>query len=62
MSLITCCNCEEDCTARHFLCDVQTDSVWCPDCFALTACSAGVHGEGCPTLVMSDDVVKALQS
>lgn len=55
---IICCNCDSDCTARHFLCGVQTDVSWCPNCFALTACNAGVHGDGCSTLVMRDDAPK----
>jgi hypothetical protein len=50
---VICCNCDKDCTTHHWMCDVQTENVWCPECFEKTACHAGVHGEGCPTQVFN---------
>lgn len=52
--IILCCNCDHDTTPRFFTCDEDPDALWCTDCFALTACSAGVHGEGCATQVNND--------
>lgn len=50
-----CCNCDKDCTAHHWMCDEpDQDGAWCPDCWEKTACSQGVHGEGCPTQVFGD--------
>lgn len=53
MASVICCNCEADCTRRYFMCE-EDDGQWCPECWEKTACCAGVHGEGCPTLVMGD--------
>ncbi len=52
--IVICSNCECDCSAQHYMCD-QDDWTLCPDCFEKTACAAGVHGEGCPTLVLNGD-------
>lgn len=50
-----CANCEKPCPRHFIMCDEETDdTVWCPECFQKTACSAGVHGEGCATAVFDD--------
>lgn len=51
---VTCCNCGRDCSRHYFMCDYDTGE-WCPECWDNTACGNGVHGEGCPTQVFSDD-------
>ena len=53
---VMCCNCEQDCTGHHFMCDeADQNGEWCPRCWELTACCAGVHGEGCATQVFRCD-------
>lgn len=47
----TCFKCATDCTTRHFICDAA-DGEFCPDCFALTPCGLGEHGESCRTHVI----------
>jgi hypothetical protein len=54
---VMCCNCDKDCTRHHFMCDAaDQNGEWCPECFELTACYAGVHGEGCSTRVFASSV------
>ncbi len=48
--MTTCCNCDKDTSNLYFMCDML-DGEWCPECWEKTACSQGVHGEGCPTKV-----------
>jgi hypothetical protein len=55
---IICCNCDNECTPRYLMCD-KDNGEFCPDCFDLTACAAGVHGEGCSTLVINDRALEA---
>lgn len=50
---LPCSKCGADCTAHHFMCD-RMEGQWCEDCFDLTPCGRGKHGEGCPTQVFSD--------
>lgn len=51
-----CANCGKDCTAHFWMCDHrdEIDTFWCPDCFNLTPCGRGDHGEGCPTQVFGN--------
>lgn len=52
---VNCSACGKDCTARHFMCDVSMlGECWCPKCFPKTSCGRKKHGEGCSTLVVSD--------
>ena len=50
---VICGNCDRDCSRHYWMCD-RDDGEWCPECWEKTACSQGVHGEGCPTQVFSD--------
>lgn len=50
---VICWNCDTDCSRHYFMCD-RDGGDWCPECWDKTACSQGVHGEGCPTQVFSD--------
>jgi hypothetical protein len=51
---LKCVNCEQDCSRHYIMCDEEpADTQWCPECFEKTACAAGVHGEGCPTVVLA---------
>lgn len=53
-SVLKCSNCEKTLEPGvYWMCD-EDDGQWCEDCWEKTACSQGVHGEGCPTKVFSD--------
>lgn len=55
-----CSNCERGLVpGRFWTCDEQGDCAWCDACFAGTACAAGVHGEGCATLIWDDGKARA---
>ena len=53
IEIVRCCNCERDCSRHYWMCD-EDDGEFCPACWGNTACSQGVHGEGCATQVFSD--------
>lgn len=54
---LTCRTCRKPVEpGRYWFCDEQelSDQPWCDDCFDVTPCGKGEHGEGCSTLVISD--------
>lgn len=51
-SATVCCVCHQETKAHLYMCDKVAGFVWCPECFALTPCSEGAHGEGCATMIM----------
>lgn len=50
--LVICFNCGVDCTNHFFMCDksYNDDKDFCPECFAISSCGRGLHGEGCSTM------------
>lgn len=57
--VVRCHGCDRDTSHRYYMCD-QDDWSLCHACFEKTACYAGVHGEGCSTLVANDGCIKPL--
>ncbi len=49
-----CAECSKTANPACF-CDRSGDGVWCRQCFALTPCGRDEHGEGCPTIMWSDE-------
>lgn len=43
------------------MCDRNTRAgrVWCAKCFQNKPCGRGEHGEGCPTMVFSDEPARS---